>query len=164
MGELQIADVRSQVSFSLFTDFENFTVFKPGPHHEPAFTAMLDQLIAWSGALKTLRLQHDGWLAFIVPEGVACHSRQIERGTGMAERFVLYKPEQQIYHCGGFLDADSRRAYLYHSVQFARQGLVKSSIDVGDRKAWVIQRVEVDWELGDLVKFDVQEEMRPFGQ
>src|SRR6059058_248325 len=29
MGELQVADVRAQVMLSLFTDFENFTIFKP---------------------------------------------------------------------------------------------------------------------------------------
>jgi NAD(P)H-dependent FMN reductase len=57
MGELQVADVRAQVMLSLFTDFENFTVFKPGPHQEAAVNAMLDQLLAWSGALKTLREQ-----------------------------------------------------------------------------------------------------------
>lgn len=55
VGELQMADVRTQVSFSLFTDFENGTVFKPGDHHAPSVVGMLDQLIAWSGALKTLR-------------------------------------------------------------------------------------------------------------
>jgi NAD(P)H-dependent FMN reductase len=55
MGEIQIADVRSQVMLSLFTDFENFTTFKPDPHHEAAVNAMLDQVIAWGGALKPLR-------------------------------------------------------------------------------------------------------------
>ena len=55
MGELQIADVRAQVALSLFTDFEHFTVFKPGPRQESSVTAMLDQVIAWGGALKTLR-------------------------------------------------------------------------------------------------------------
>lgn len=55
MGELQIADVRAQVGLSLFTDFENYTVFKPAPHHEKAVNAMLDQVIAWGGALKPLR-------------------------------------------------------------------------------------------------------------
>lgn len=55
MGELQVADVRAQVGLSLFTDFENFTVFKPAPHHEEAVQAMLEQLNAWSGALKSLR-------------------------------------------------------------------------------------------------------------
>jgi NAD(P)H-dependent FMN reductase len=57
MGELQVADVRAQVMLSLFTDFENFTVFKPGPHQEAAVNAMLDQVLAWGGALKTLREQ-----------------------------------------------------------------------------------------------------------
>lgn len=55
MAELQVADVRAQVILSLFTDFENFSVFKPDARHENNVNAMLDQLIAWSGALKTLR-------------------------------------------------------------------------------------------------------------
>ncbi len=55
MGELQVADVRAQVALSLFTDFENFTVFRPGPQQEKSVNAMLDQLVAWSGALATLR-------------------------------------------------------------------------------------------------------------
>ena len=55
MGELQVADVRAQVALSLFTDFENFTAFKPAAHHESSVKAMLDQVIAWGGAMKTLR-------------------------------------------------------------------------------------------------------------
>jgi len=55
MGELQIADVKAQVGLSLFTDFEDFSVFKPAPTHEKSVNAMLDQVIAWGGALKTLR-------------------------------------------------------------------------------------------------------------
>lgn len=55
MGELQVADVRAQVMLSLFTDFENFTTFKPSEAHETSLNAMLDQLIPWSTALKTLR-------------------------------------------------------------------------------------------------------------
>jgi NAD(P)H-dependent FMN reductase len=55
MGELQVADVRAQVMLSLFTDFENLTTFKPAPLHEKNVNTMLDQLIAWGGALKTLR-------------------------------------------------------------------------------------------------------------
>jgi NAD(P)H-dependent FMN reductase len=54
-SELQIAHVRNQVMFSLFTDFENFSVFKPDPRHEKSVTTMLDQLVAWGGAMKTLR-------------------------------------------------------------------------------------------------------------
>jgi len=56
MGELQVADVRTQVALSLYTDFENYTVFKPSAHHEKTVNGMLDQVVAWGGALKTLRL------------------------------------------------------------------------------------------------------------
>jgi NAD(P)H-dependent FMN reductase len=55
MGELQVADVRAQVTLSLYTDFENFSVFTPAGQHEEAVTTMLDQVVAWGGALKTLR-------------------------------------------------------------------------------------------------------------
>jgi NAD(P)H-dependent FMN reductase len=55
MGELQVADVRAQVGLSLFTDFENFSVFKPAPQQEKSVNDMFDQVIAWGGALKTLR-------------------------------------------------------------------------------------------------------------
>jgi NAD(P)H-dependent FMN reductase len=55
MGELKIADVRAQVGLSLFTDFENFSVFKPAPHHEGSVNSMLDEVIGWGSALKTLR-------------------------------------------------------------------------------------------------------------
>jgi hypothetical protein len=55
MAELQVATVRAQVGLSMFTDFENFRVFKPAPHHEGAANAMLDQVIAWGGALRALR-------------------------------------------------------------------------------------------------------------
>jgi NAD(P)H-dependent FMN reductase len=55
MAEVQIATVRNQVLLSMFTDFENFSVFKPAPQHEKSVNAMLDQVIAWGGALKALR-------------------------------------------------------------------------------------------------------------
>jgi NAD(P)H-dependent FMN reductase len=55
LSELQIAHVRAQVGLSLITDFENYSVFKPAPYQEASVNAMLDQLIAWSGAMKTLR-------------------------------------------------------------------------------------------------------------
>jgi NAD(P)H-dependent FMN reductase len=57
LSELQIAHVRNQVMFSLFTDFEDFKVFSPQPRHEKSVHAMLDQVVAWCGALKTLRGQ-----------------------------------------------------------------------------------------------------------
>lgn len=55
MGELQIADVRAQVALSLFTDFENFSVFKPAAHNEQLVNNMLDQVVSWGTALKPLR-------------------------------------------------------------------------------------------------------------
>jgi NAD(P)H-dependent FMN reductase len=55
MGELQVADVRNQVALSLFTDFENFSEFHPAAHQENAVAAVLDQVVAWSGALARLR-------------------------------------------------------------------------------------------------------------
>jgi len=54
-GELQMADVRAQVSFTLATDFEFYSVLKPGDHHLPVLTLLLDQLTAWSAALAPLR-------------------------------------------------------------------------------------------------------------
>ncbi|QDP39539.1 NADPH-dependent FMN reductase [Radiobacillus deserti] len=55
LGELMIADVRVHPTLSLFTDFENFSTFKPAELHLKNVNDMLDQLNAWSGALKTLR-------------------------------------------------------------------------------------------------------------
>ncbi|WP_435922553.1 NADPH-dependent FMN reductase [Paenibacillus sp. DYY-L-2] len=55
LGELLIADVRVHPTLSLFTDFENGSVFKPQDLHLDNVNAMLDQVVAWSGALKTLR-------------------------------------------------------------------------------------------------------------
>lgn len=57
MAELMVATVRAQVMLSLFCDFENFTTFKPDPRHEAKVHTMLDQLIAWAKALKTVRTQ-----------------------------------------------------------------------------------------------------------
>ncbi|HJQ44597.1 MAG TPA: NAD(P)H-dependent oxidoreductase [Jatrophihabitantaceae bacterium] len=54
-GELQMADVRQQVALSLMTEFENFSVFKPGEHQIPLLTTLLDQVVAWSDALAHLR-------------------------------------------------------------------------------------------------------------
>ena len=55
LAEVQMATVRNQVLLSMYTDFENFSVFKPGPTKEQSVNEMLDQLIAWGSALKTLR-------------------------------------------------------------------------------------------------------------
>lgn len=54
-GELQIADVRTQLSFSLATDFENYSVFTPGALHEASAATMFDQLESWARALQPVR-------------------------------------------------------------------------------------------------------------
>lgn len=56
MAEIQIADVRAQVALSTVLDYENRTVFKPKDYHLKEVTQMADQVVAWSGALKTLRV------------------------------------------------------------------------------------------------------------
>jgi NAD(P)H-dependent FMN reductase len=55
MAELQVATVRAQVALSLYTDFVNFTEFAPAPHQAEGVGPMLDQLVAWSTALSTVR-------------------------------------------------------------------------------------------------------------
>lgn len=55
LGELKVADVRTHPTLSLFTDFENGSVFKPAELHLTNMNAMLDEVNQWSGALKTLR-------------------------------------------------------------------------------------------------------------
>ncbi len=54
-AELQMADVRQQVALSLLTEFENFSVFKPGDYNRSSLDTLLDQVISWSGALAPLR-------------------------------------------------------------------------------------------------------------
>lgn len=55
LGEVHVADVRVHVALSLFTDFENYTTFKPADLHLKNLNDMLDQVVAWSRALKTVR-------------------------------------------------------------------------------------------------------------
>jgi NAD(P)H-dependent FMN reductase len=55
LGELSVADVRIHPALSLFTDFENFSVFKPADLHLTNVNGMLDQVLSWSGALKSIR-------------------------------------------------------------------------------------------------------------
>lgn len=55
MAEVKVATVRAQVYLSLFTDFENFSKFKPSPFHENTANTMLNEVIEWGEALKTVR-------------------------------------------------------------------------------------------------------------
>jgi NAD(P)H-dependent FMN reductase len=54
-GEIKIADVRSQVMLSLFTDFENYSQFKPDGRHLAALGTTFDEVVGWGTALKKYR-------------------------------------------------------------------------------------------------------------
>ena len=56
MAELQIADVREQLMFSLMNDFESFSVFRPNEFHEQQLNKVLDQVVSWAEALKSVRV------------------------------------------------------------------------------------------------------------
>jgi NAD(P)H-dependent FMN reductase len=55
LAELQVASVRAQLTLDSYRDFENFYNFKPTEQHAGALNTMLDQVISWSTALKTVR-------------------------------------------------------------------------------------------------------------
>jgi hypothetical protein len=44
------------VALPLITEFENFSVFKPGEYNVAALHTLLDQVVAWSAALEPLRI------------------------------------------------------------------------------------------------------------
>jgi NAD(P)H-dependent FMN reductase len=55
MAEIQVADVRAQVMFSLATDFKNYSEFTPDPRHEKELATMVKQLVAWGEAMQGVR-------------------------------------------------------------------------------------------------------------
>jgi len=50
-----VADVRAQVTLSLINDFVDYSKFNPLPHQPEALGIVLDQVVAWSNALATVR-------------------------------------------------------------------------------------------------------------
>ncbi|WP_193597545.1 NADPH-dependent FMN reductase [Microbacterium sp. YJN-G] len=54
-SELQLAHVRQSLAFSVFTDFEQFTDFKPAEIHTQSAATMFDQLESWSVAMRSVR-------------------------------------------------------------------------------------------------------------
>jgi NAD(P)H-dependent FMN reductase len=55
MNELQLADVRSQTALVLRDDWENWSVFKPREHQVKSVAGVLDHVVKWGTAMKTLR-------------------------------------------------------------------------------------------------------------
>jgi NAD(P)H-dependent FMN reductase len=56
VGELMMADVRTQLALSLVNDFENYSKFVPNDYHVQVLNQVLDQVISWSEALAHLRV------------------------------------------------------------------------------------------------------------
>lgn len=44
---------------SLFTDFEEMSNFNPAPFHKDTVEKLLDEVIEWSTALKTIRVKEE---------------------------------------------------------------------------------------------------------
>jgi NAD(P)H-dependent FMN reductase len=55
MAELRVADVRTHVALSLFDDFEEYTTPAPRPHQEAKFADLVNELLVWARALRTVR-------------------------------------------------------------------------------------------------------------
>jgi len=56
LAEVQVATVQRQIGFSILTDFEDRAVFRPNERQAATLQVELDQLEAWAGALKPLRV------------------------------------------------------------------------------------------------------------
>lgn len=55
MAHLKVADVGPQVTLSLWTDFVNMNEFRPDARHEASLKTMLDELLSWARALRSVR-------------------------------------------------------------------------------------------------------------
>lgn len=54
-AEQEMATVRTMLTFSIMSDFENMSVFKPNAYHIDNANKMFDQVILWSKAFSTIR-------------------------------------------------------------------------------------------------------------
>ena len=54
-AEVRMADVRSQVALSMFTDFEQMRTFKPADLHLASLNATFEDVVSWSNVLEPLR-------------------------------------------------------------------------------------------------------------
>jgi NAD(P)H-dependent FMN reductase len=60
LANLMVATVQSQVMLPSFTDFDDSGAFRPAPRHEQEVHAMLDQVVAWGEALRSVRIPQPG--------------------------------------------------------------------------------------------------------
>lgn len=54
-SSLGLASVRAQVALTLSSDFTSEGAFAPRPYQDDAADAMLEQLVSWAGAMRTIR-------------------------------------------------------------------------------------------------------------
>ena len=47
------------MSFYLRTDFENFKTFKPSELHKKSLETLLEQIVSWGSALRSVRLKEE---------------------------------------------------------------------------------------------------------
>lgn len=52
----KVATVGTHVGMSLFTDFKDMVTFQPAPFHQETVQKLLDDVVSWSKALKTIRV------------------------------------------------------------------------------------------------------------
>jgi NAD(P)H-dependent FMN reductase len=81
MSAVQVGTVRPAVGLSLFTDFENGTAFRPAATQEQSVSALLQHVVAWSGAVRPLRSAQTGRAA-----QQASRSRQRSKAGRTPER------------------------------------------------------------------------------
>ena len=55
LANFKLAVTSTTATFSLNTDFENMSVFKPADYHSASVNTLFEEVIAWSQAMKTLR-------------------------------------------------------------------------------------------------------------
>lgn len=55
LSELQVAHVQQQLSFSILTDFENYSSFTPTDMQQNFATVMFNQLETWTEAMRKVR-------------------------------------------------------------------------------------------------------------
>ena len=55
VSQLKMADINSQVGLNLSDDFENYVEFKPMDNRADQLNKLVDELVLWGGALKTIR-------------------------------------------------------------------------------------------------------------
>ena len=55
LNSLEVATVKVQPGFNLFTDFKDMREFTPSDVHNDSIQHMFDQLESWAGALKKVR-------------------------------------------------------------------------------------------------------------